>query len=63
MSNLFWLLGSSITKPLKEYFMAKICNYPKGVHVNHYKRFRYGKWEFVCEHCRSYPNQQLVFNF
>lgn len=40
-----------------------ICHFPKGVHVVSYKRFRFGKWEFVREHCRRYPNQQLSFSF
>lgn len=35
------------------------CYYPRAVHVIAYPRFRLGKWEFVREHCRSYPNQQL----
>lgn len=34
----------------------------KSVHVNRYPRFRFGKWESVCEHWRSAPGQ-LSFNF
>jgi hypothetical protein len=34
----------------------------KDVHVNAYARFRFGKWESVCEHWRSHPGQ-LSFNF
>lgn len=29
------------------------CGGDKPTHVRCYMRFRYGKWEFVCEHCRS----------
>ena len=29
------------------------CAYPKGQHVRSYVRFRLGKWENVCEHCRA----------
>lgn len=39
--------------------MSKSCSYPKAVHVVSYVRRRFGRWERVCEHCRSYPNQQL----
>lgn len=31
------------------------CNYPRGVHVCAYSRYRLGHWEYVREHCRSYP--------
>lgn len=31
------------------------CSLPKAVHVNGYMRYRLGRWEFVREHCRSYP--------
>lgn len=31
------------------------CSYPKAVHVRQYLRFRKGRLESVCEHCRSYP--------
>lgn len=37
----------------------KYCFYPKAVHVTAYTRTRLGKLEYVREHCRSYPNQQL----
>lgn len=30
--------------------------WPKGVYVTAYRRFRFGKWEHVCSHCRSYPS-------
>jgi hypothetical protein len=33
------------------------CNYPKSVHVCTYYRFRKGKLEQVCEHCRSVPKR------
>ncbi|MNF18188.1 hypothetical protein D3C80_2221170 [compost metagenome] len=32
------------------------------VHVNPYDRFRFGRWETVCEHWRSPPGQ-LAFDF
>lgn len=35
--------------------MAIACMYPKAVHVRAYQRFRKGKLETVCEHCRSAP--------
>lgn len=38
------------------------CAYPKGVHVRCYVRFRFDKWENVCEHCRSYPGQLDLFH-
>lgn len=38
------------------------CTYPKAVHVRPYSRFRLGKWEEVCEHCRSFPNQMPLFH-
>ena len=38
-----------------------ICAYPKSVFVRSYMRRRFGRWESVCAHCRSYPNaKQLV---
>lgn len=36
--------------------MAIACHFPKGVHVRQYTRFRKGKLEVVCEHCRSMPH-------
>ncbi|WP_267313466.1 MULTISPECIES: hypothetical protein [unclassified Acinetobacter] len=33
------------------------CTYPRGVSVRSYIRYRYNRWENVCAHCRSYPNQ------
>lgn len=38
------------------------CTYPKSVHVRQYVRFRFGRLESVCEHCRSYPGQLPLFN-
>lgn len=32
------------------------CSYPKAVSVCSYLRFRFGRWEKVRTHCRSYPN-------
>lgn len=37
--------------------MAKaVCFWPKAVSVCSYIRWRFGKWESVTTHCRSYPN-------
>lgn len=33
-----------------------------GVHVRSYFRFRFGKWETVREHWRSYPYQLVLFS-
>lgn len=33
------------------------CHYPRSVHVSAYLRFRRGRLEWVCEHCRSYPTR------
>ena len=33
------------------------CCCDKPVHVRAYVRFRFGKWEFVREHCRSLPGR------
>jgi len=38
-----------------------ICQFPRAVHVRAYIRYRLGRWESVCEHCRSYPNQLSLF--
>ncbi len=35
--------------------MTKSCTFPKSVHVREYTRFRKGRLEIVCEHCRSLP--------
>jgi hypothetical protein len=32
------------------------------VHVRAYVRFRFGRWESVCAHTRSWPSQ-LSFSF
>ncbi|MFP6850774.1 MAG: hypothetical protein VCA57_18995 [Pseudomonas sp.] len=34
----------------------------KVVHVNRYRRWRFERWEIVCEHYRSLP-RQLAFDF
>ena len=39
------------------------CHYPKAVHVRFYMRYRFNRWEYVRQHCRSHPNQQLSFDF
>jgi hypothetical protein len=39
----------------------KICSHPKSVHVRRYFRRRFGRWEDVCEHCRSFPGQLTLF--
>lgn len=33
------------------------CGYPKPVTVRNYTRFRFGKWEHVCQHCRGLPSR------
>ena len=38
------------------------CSYPKSVHVRSYARFRFDKWENVCEHCRGNPGQLDLFH-
>jgi hypothetical protein len=38
------------------------CMYPKSVHVRAYVRFRFGRIEHVCEHCRSNPRQLSLFD-
>jgi len=38
------------------------CSYPKGVHVRQYVRFRFGRWESVCQHCRGAPGQGDLFH-
>ena len=39
------------------------CQFPKGVTVRPYVRFRFGQWENVCGHCRSLPGQmELPFH-
>lgn len=40
----------------------RICMYPKTVHVRAYIRFRFGRLENVCEHCRSCPGQGDLFH-
>lgn len=34
-----------------------VCDLNKPVHVRAYKRFRFGQWEYVCEHWRSLPSR------
>jgi len=34
-----------------------VCTLPKAVHVQWYVRIRFGRVEFVREHCRSYPSK------
>ena len=41
--------------------VRRSCAYPKAVSVRQYIRFRFNKWENVCAHCRSYPNQLSLF--
>ena len=38
------------------------CMYPRAVHVRNYVRFRFGRFESVCEHCRSHPAQLILFS-
>jgi hypothetical protein len=39
----------------------RMCMHPRSVHVTRYDRFRFGKWESVCEHRRSFPGQRQLF--
>lgn len=39
--------------------MSILCSLPRGVHVSSYFRIRKGRWESVCEHCRSHPGQRI----
>lgn len=34
---------------------------PKTVYVREYTRFRFGKFESVCQHWRSHPGQLSLF--
>lgn len=34
----------------------------RGVFVTAYRRFRFGKWEWVSQHWRSHPGQLALFN-
>ncbi len=40
----------------------RFCMFPKGVHVRAYVRRRFGRWERVREHCRSFPGQLSLFD-
>jgi len=40
----------------------RFCMYPQAVHVRQYVRFRFGRIENVCEHCRSHPGQMDLFH-
>lgn len=35
----------------------------KSVFVRAYHRFRFGRWESVCQHWRSHPGQLELFPF
>ncbi len=37
--------------------MKIACAWPKAVSVMDYYRYRLGRWEHVCSHCRSYPSR------
>lgn len=39
-----------------------LCIYPRAVHVRNYVRFRFSRWENVCQHCRSHPGQGDLFH-
>ena len=34
----------------------------KDVFVREYNRYRHGRWEDVCQHWRTHPNQLNLFN-
>lgn len=36
-------------------------NHRRDVHVRAYNRFRFGRWEAVCQHWRSSPGQLSLF--
>lgn len=40
----------------------QLCMFPRSVHVRSYVRFRLGRLESVCEHCRSLPGQLTLFS-
>ena len=44
-------------RPRKEDGMRAVCSWPKAVSVIAYFRYRFGRWESVTTHCRSYPNR------
>lgn len=33
----------------------------KSVYVQAYPRYRFGRWEHVCQHWRSHPGQMTLF--
>lgn len=37
----------------------RVCSYPRSVYVRPYVRFRFGRLENVCEHCRGMPGEQM----
>lgn len=37
------------------------CMYPRSVHVRSYVRYRLGRHENLCEHCRGMPGQLPLF--
>jgi hypothetical protein len=39
----------------------KMCMHPRAVHVRAYVRYRFNRFEHVCEHCRSFPGQLILF--
>jgi hypothetical protein len=41
--------------------MSYLSHKLKIVHVTAYPRFRFGKWESVCQHWRSAPGQLRLF--
>ncbi len=41
--------------------MANCYSLETPVHVNDYWRFRYNKWEHVCEHYRRSPKNNLYY--
>lgn len=50
-------VGSELSTPTNLMRSAmKVCAFPKSVHVRRYTRFRKGRAETVCEHCRG-PRQ------
>lgn len=40
---------------------AMAYSHMKSVFVRAYRRFRFGQWEMVCQHYRSWPGQMVLF--
>jgi hypothetical protein len=47
--------GAHPATPFRRTTMRISCSILQPVSVTDYKRFRFGRWEYVCTHCRSLP--------